>query len=64
MDSEERAALSPRILFGLEDDVLKPILQGLANDRGDFIRVDFNKGIMDNIFLNSAKSAADIIPLM
>ena len=63
-DSEERAALSPRILFGLEDDVLKPILQGLANDRGDFIRVDFNKGIMDNIFLNSAKSAADIIPLM
>ena len=63
-DSDERAALSPRILFGIESDALKPILQGLANDYGDFIRVDFNKGIMDNIFLNSGKSAADVIPLM
>ena len=63
-DSDERAALSPRILFGIESDALKPILQGLANDYGDFIRVDFNQGIMDNIFLNSGKSAADVIPLM
>lgn len=63
-DSEERIALSPRILFGLESDVLKPILQGLANDYGDFIRVDFNKGIMDNIFLDSEKSSGDVVALM
>lgn len=63
-DSEERVALSPRILFGLESDVLKPILQGLANDYGDFIRVDFNKGIMDNIFLDSEKSSGDVVALM
>lgn len=63
-DSEERIAMSPRLIFGVEADELKPILQGLANNYPDYINVDFNKGIMDNIFLRSGKKSTDIIELM
>ena len=62
-DSDEREALSPKILFGLDEEILRPLLQGLANDYPDFIRVDFNKGIMENIFLNKGKTSADIVQL-
>lgn len=62
-DSDEREALSPKILFGLDEEILRPYLQGLANDRPDFIRVEFNKGIQENIFLNTAKTSADVIQL-
>ena len=40
------------------------MLQGLANDYGDYISVDFNKGIMENIFLYSDKKSEDVIQLM
>lgn len=63
-DSEERIAMSPRLIFGIEADELKSILQGLANNYPDYINVDFNKGIMDNIFLKSGKRSTDIIELM
>ena len=62
-DSDEREALSPKVLFGLDEEILRPLLQGLANDYPDFIRVDFNKGIMENIFLNKGKTSADIVQL-
>ena len=62
-DSDERAALSPKILFGISEKNLRPILQGLSNDYPDFIRVDFNKDIMENIFLNKDKTAADVVEL-
>lgn len=60
-DETGREALSPKILFGLDESTLRPLLQGLANDYPDFIRVDFNKGIMENIFLNSGKTAEEIV---
>ena len=63
-DCESREALSPKILFGLNADDLRPILQGLANDRPDFIRVNFNKGFMENIFLNEKLSSADVIQIL
>lgn len=63
-DSEEREAMSPRLIFGVEADVLKPILQGLANDYGDYIQVDFNKGIMENIDLPAGKRGAKAIDIM
>lgn len=56
----EREALSPRIIFGLDAEELRLLLQGLANDYPDFIRVDFNKGILDNIFLNAGKRSVDV----
>ena len=62
-DSDEREALSPKILFGLDEDILRPLLQGLANDYPKFIRVEFNKGIQENIFLNSEKTSADVVQL-
>ena len=41
-DNEEREGLSPRAIFGIERETLKPILQGLANNYSSFIQVDFN----------------------
>lgn len=59
----EREAMSPRIIFGLEAEELRVILQGLANDYSDFIRVDFNKGVLDNIFLNAGKTLDDVVEI-
>ena len=66
-DSDEREALSPRAIFGIDRDTLKPILQGLANNYSDFIQVDFNKGIMENIDLpagKNGKKAIDVLSLI
>lgn len=66
-DNEEREALSPRIIFGLGQDDMKPILQGLANNYPEFITVDFNKGIMENIDLpagKNGKTALDVLSLI
>ncbi|MBQ7705974.1 MAG: phosphoadenosine phosphosulfate reductase family protein [Selenomonadaceae bacterium] len=62
-DNEEREALSPKILFGIEEKILRPMLVGLANDYSDFIKVDFYKGIQENIFLNREKISGDIVEL-
>lgn len=62
-DSDEREALSPKILFGLDEEILRPILQGLANDYPKFIHVDFNKGIQENVFLREDKTAEDVVQL-
>lgn len=66
-DNKEREALSPRVIFGIGADTLKPILQGLANNYSDFIQVDFNKGIMENIDLpagKAGKKAVDVLSLI
>ena len=62
-DNDEREALSPKILFGLDEEILRPLLQGLSNDYPKFIRVEFNKGIQENIFLNKDKTLDDVIRL-
>ncbi|MDO4562927.1 MAG: phosphoadenosine phosphosulfate reductase family protein [Clostridia bacterium] len=63
-DSDEREAMSPKLIFGTDREALLSILQGLANDHSDFIQVDFNKGIMDNIFLVRSKTSNDVIDLI
>jgi len=63
-DSDEREAMSPKLIFGTDRETLLAILQGLANDHSEFIQVDFNKGIMDNIFLVRDKSSSDVIDLI
>ena len=63
-DSNDRVALSPKIIFGTDEMTLKSIMQGLANNYSDFISVDFNKGIMENVYLNRDKSAADVLSLI
>ena len=55
------------MIFGVGKDELKPILQGLANNYPEYITVDFNKGIMENIDLpagKAGKSAIDVLSLI
>lgn len=66
-DSDDREALSVNAIFGIDKETVKPILQGLANDYSEFIRVDFNKGIMENIDLPAGKvgkTSLDILSLI
>ncbi|MBR1677453.1 MAG: phosphoadenosine phosphosulfate reductase family protein [Clostridia bacterium] len=63
-DNDDRIALSPKIIFGTDEQTLKSIMQGLANNYGEFISVDFNKGIMENIFLNREKKSLDVLELI
>lgn len=63
-DSDEREAMSPRLIFGVDAEILRPILQGLAHDYPDYIQVDFNNNLMENIFLNRDKKSADIAALL
>lgn len=63
-DSEDRVALSPKAIFGTDEITLKSIMQGLANNYSQFISVDFNKGIMENVFLNREKTAIDVLSLI
>lgn len=63
-DSEEREAMSPHLIFGVDAETLRPILQGLAHDYAEYIQVDFNNNLMENIFLNREKTAADIAALL
>lgn len=63
-DSDEREAMSPKLIFGVDSEVLRPILQGLAHDFSDYIQVDFNNNLMENIFLNRDKTTADVASLL
>lgn len=63
-DSDDREALSPKLIFGTDEIALKAIMQGLANNYSDYISVDFNKGIMENVFLNRDKKSLDILSLI
>lgn len=63
-DSDDREALSPKKIFGTDEITLKAIMQGLANNYGDYISVDFNKGIMENVFLNRDKKSIDVLSLI
>ena len=63
-DSDDREALSPKLIFGTDEITLKAIMQGLANNYSDYISVDFNKGIMENVYLNRDKKSLDILSLI
>ena len=61
-DSEERIGISPAQIFGLERDVLKKLIQGLAWEYKEFISVAFNKDL-DNIYLNRDKTSLDVVKM-
>lgn len=63
-DDDEREGLSPRAIFGIERDSLMPILQGLANNYSEYIRVDFNKGIMENIELPAGRNGSKSLDIL
>ncbi len=63
-DDDEREAMSPNLIFGIDSETLRPILQGLAHDYADFIQVDFNNNLLENVFLNREKTSADAAALL
>lgn len=63
-DSDDREAMSPNLIFGVDGEILRPILQGLTHDYSDYIQVDFNNNLMENVFLNRNKSVADVVALL
>lgn len=61
-DTPEREGISPIKLFGISQDDLKRVLQGLSFPYSQYIRVAFSKDL-DNIFLESAHKSTDILKL-
>ncbi|MBF0318624.1 MAG: phosphoadenosine phosphosulfate reductase family protein [Nitrospirae bacterium] len=63
-DNSERAGISPAQIFGIERDILKQLIQGLAIDYPDYIGVAFNKDL-DNIDLRKGtKTSLDVLKLL
>lgn len=62
-DSDERIGISPSKLFGIEEEELKKILQGLSLDYPEYISVNFSKDL-DNIDLNRNIKSIDTLKLL
>lgn len=61
-DSAERGGISPVALFGIDRDTLQQIIQGLAYDYPDYIKVVFSKDL-ENINLNNQYVTLDIVSI-
>ena len=55
--------ISPTQIFGIEEDEIKKILQGLAVSAPDFINVKFTHDL-DTVLLNKNKNAIDVLNLL
>lgn len=55
--------ISPTQIFGIEEDELKTILQGLTASNPDFITAKFTHDL-DTISLNKNKTASDVLALL
>ncbi len=55
--------LSPMQIFGIEEDEMKTILQGLTASNPDFITAKFTHDL-DTISLNKNKTASDVLSLL
>lgn len=55
--------ISPTQIFGIEENELKTILQGLTASNGDFITATFTHDL-DTISLNRNKKASDVLDLL
>lgn len=61
-DSIEREGISPTRIFGLDHDVMVPILNGLSVNYPEFISVSFSLGL-ETINLHEDKKSMDILKL-
>lgn len=61
-DSIERDGVSPTRIFGLTEEVMKPLLNGLSSRYPEFISASFTLDL-DNITLKSDKTAEDVLQL-
>ncbi|GAB6155781.1 hypothetical protein JCM17380_45320 [Desulfosporosinus burensis] len=62
-DEAEREGISPAKLYNLDRDTCNHIIEGLARDYSDFIRVNFNKDMMEDVYLVSEKTSLDVVSL-
>lgn len=61
-DAIERNGISPTRIFGLNNDVMVPILNGLSVNYPDFIAASFSLGL-DTISLREDKSSQDVLTI-
>ena len=61
-DSIERDGVSPTRIFGLDRDVMEPMLNGLSANYPDFISASFSLGL-DTINLHEDKTSQDVLAL-
>ncbi len=61
-DHPERKGISPAKIFGLTEEELRAILQGLSLNHPDFIKVVFTRDL-DNVNLSRDKSCLDVVDL-
>lgn len=62
-EDTKREGISPVKLYNLDRDVCRQIIESLARDYSSFIQVNFNKDIMEDIYLNSVKTSLDVVNL-
>ncbi|MEN6621641.1 MAG: hypothetical protein ABFD50_08855, partial [Smithella sp.] len=62
-DDVNRGGISPVKLYNLDRETCQQIIEGLARDYSDFIKANFNKDMMEDIYLVSEKTALDVVTL-
>ena len=61
-DTIERDGVSPTRIFGLNQETMIPLLNGLSTNYPEFISASFNLG-MDEISLRPEKTAENVLEL-
>jgi phosphoadenosine phosphosulfate reductase len=62
-ETTERKGISPVRLYNLSRESCKEILVDLARNYSRFIKINFNKDIMEDIYLSSEKTSLDVVSL-
>lgn len=60
-EDSQRVGISPAKLYNLERETCKQIIESLARDYSSFIQVNFNKDMMEDIYLHSDKTSLDVV---
>lgn len=62
-ENVDRIGLTPAQLYNIDRETCKQIIAALARDYSDFITVNFNKDMMEDIYLASDKTSLDVVNL-
>lgn len=59
----DHGGISPIKLYNLDRNLCKEIIRILSRDYGDFIKTNFNKNMMEDIYLERSKTSMDVVDL-
>jgi len=62
-EETERGGISPIKLYNIDRETIVSISKGLAREYIDYIKVNFNKNMMEDIYLDSTKTSFDVVNL-